>query len=381
MQSARPRVLLAPLQLGLGVQMHHHFQSRFLVDTLHNHGYCCSYSEVKKYERCASVIESISPTPSQQEYFFQYAADNVDHNVRTLDGKNTFHGMGIIAAFTPKIKTNAQIKKINVSPEDIVFKGRINLQSFVISADILANIHYECLRDLNTVYSNPNVNFIWKISPVLNFVRPLWSSFMQMIHKGEHPTNTSVLFLPIIDLNPNNPASVFSTLKFVCDHAKKFNCTPVITFDQPLWWKAYMIIQSLPENDSLRSAVVRLGGFHIQMSFLGSIGHLMKGSVIENVLEVLYSENTIGHILSGKAVSRAVRGHFIVDASLASVLTAKLLHVNAASDAEADLKVLANDTTMNCSSSNFVQELSLLMEQLLSGSITPAEVESNDLLN
>ena len=31
MQAARPRVLLAPLQFGLGVQMHHHFASRFLM--------------------------------------------------------------------------------------------------------------------------------------------------------------------------------------------------------------------------------------------------------------------------------------------------------------------------------------------------------------
>ena len=32
MQAARPRVLLAPLQFGLGVQMHHNFGSRFLID-------------------------------------------------------------------------------------------------------------------------------------------------------------------------------------------------------------------------------------------------------------------------------------------------------------------------------------------------------------
>ena len=44
MQAARPRVLLAPLQFGLGVQMHHHFASRFLIDSLHKHGFCCSYS-------------------------------------------------------------------------------------------------------------------------------------------------------------------------------------------------------------------------------------------------------------------------------------------------------------------------------------------------
>jgi len=29
----------------------------------------------------------------------QFVADNVDHNMRTLDGYNTFHRMGIISAF------------------------------------------------------------------------------------------------------------------------------------------------------------------------------------------------------------------------------------------------------------------------------------------
>lgn len=43
MQAIRPRMMIAPLQLGLGVQMHHHFASRFLVDTLHEHGFACSY--------------------------------------------------------------------------------------------------------------------------------------------------------------------------------------------------------------------------------------------------------------------------------------------------------------------------------------------------
>ena len=36
--------------------------------------------------------------------FLQWSADNVDHNSRTLDGRNTFHGMGIIAAVTPPVK-------------------------------------------------------------------------------------------------------------------------------------------------------------------------------------------------------------------------------------------------------------------------------------
>ena len=35
MQAARPRVLLAPLQIGLGLQLHHHFASRLLIESLH----------------------------------------------------------------------------------------------------------------------------------------------------------------------------------------------------------------------------------------------------------------------------------------------------------------------------------------------------------
>ena len=56
MQAIRPRVLLPPLQLGLGIQMHHHFASRFLIDTLYAHGFTCSYGEVMKYERSAWIL-------------------------------------------------------------------------------------------------------------------------------------------------------------------------------------------------------------------------------------------------------------------------------------------------------------------------------------
>ena len=42
-QAARPRVILTPLQVGLAVQLHHNFASRFLIDTLHRLGFCSSY--------------------------------------------------------------------------------------------------------------------------------------------------------------------------------------------------------------------------------------------------------------------------------------------------------------------------------------------------
>lgn len=41
-QAARPRILVEPLQIGLAVQMHHHFGSKFLIDCLNSLGFCSS---------------------------------------------------------------------------------------------------------------------------------------------------------------------------------------------------------------------------------------------------------------------------------------------------------------------------------------------------
>ena len=78
----------------------------------------------------------------------------------------------------------------------------------------------------------------------------------------------------------------------------------------------------LPESD-LKRVVLRLGAFHTQMSSLGSIRHIMKGSGLQEVLELIYSGNAVSHRLSGKAVQRAIRGHVLVNTALDALLRAK----------------------------------------------------------
>lgn len=84
-----------------------------------------------------------------------------------------------------------------------------------------------------------------------------------------------------------------------------------------------IIVTNEPETSDLKLAVLRLGGLHIEMSFLGCIGHVMSGSGLKEVLELVYATNAVGHMLSGKALARAVRGHILVD----SVLNALLVNI------------------------------------------------------
>ena len=91
----------------------------------------------------------------------------------------------------------------------------------------------------------------------------------------------------MINLDQCDPLCIYSTLRFVVSQARFYNVTPVLTFDRPLYWKALTIIQSQPNGTELNQIVLRLGGFHMQMSFLGSIGHLMAGSGLQELLEVV----------------------------------------------------------------------------------------------
>ena len=46
----------------------------------------------------------------------------------------------------------------------------------------------------------------------------------------------------------------------------------------------------------------------------------MAGSVLKEVFEEIYSEDTVKHTFSGKAVARALRGHMLTQSTLISHL-------------------------------------------------------------
>ena len=86
MKATTPRVLLAPLQLRLAVQIHHAFASQFLIDSLHEHGFSGSYAEAQKFEHSLAANQETELFPLNQSQLLQHVADNTEHNIRTLDG-------------------------------------------------------------------------------------------------------------------------------------------------------------------------------------------------------------------------------------------------------------------------------------------------------
>lgn len=75
-----------------------------------------------------------------------------------------------------------------------------------------------------------------------------------------------------------------------------------------------------PSNSPLNRVIIRLGGFHLLKSFLGAIGNIMAGSGLEECLSTVYAKNTVEQMNAGNAIARAVRGHFLVQLAIFTLL-------------------------------------------------------------
>ena len=96
-QAVKPRSVIAPVPFAIGVSVDHVCGSKWLVNLLSCLGMSLSYDEVHRFKQSVSMSQSDDLPPSYPHSFTQFVADNIDHDVCTLDGLGTLHAMGIIS--------------------------------------------------------------------------------------------------------------------------------------------------------------------------------------------------------------------------------------------------------------------------------------------
>ena len=235
--------------------------------------------------------------------------------------------MGMIAIITPGVQSSGRrVPKVVATSDDLIKIGKVNIQFYNTGNSTFDSLKYQDLYEVPDV-SDPtrSLEVLAKMARPLNVKGPSWSGFMQTVQSGSYPGKSYVLFLPMIDLNPSDMTCIYSTLWYVVTQAKRLRVAPILTFDQPLYWKALKIVINEPENSDLKSVVLRLGAFHTQMSFLGCIGYLMQNTGLHELLDNVYAPNSVTQMLCGKSVSRAVRAHILVEDALNTLLLEKAL--------------------------------------------------------
>ena len=122
-------------------------------------------------------------------------------------------------------------------------------------------------------------------------------------------------------------------------------------------------------------------GFHLLMSFSGSIGGLKKGSSLKEALRVVYAENTVPHMITRMVISRTFRGHFLVQSALTTNLF-NLFIVDSEDEAEGivkDISVEEDEKTVGIvKRENVLREFKNVTKYVKNKGKTTEDIESKD---
>ena len=330
MSASRPRSFVSPILLSVAVYIHRRYGHKDLINLLHNTGLAESYTEALRYEN-SLLLDSSRPDDTVIDGFMQFAFDNADFNTNTLDGHDTFHAMGGIKCITPAMNiersTTVPRCKENVPASITGSFGNVPIKTYKkpetpglqqITVQKLSLSPEEASRSLIRAMK---LDSLWMAGCTLEILpRPSWAGFMEkaMKNSGLYAVS-SVHALPFINLDPTKPSAIYSALMFAADECKKNDkAWCIVTFDQPLYQKASEIVAASPTN--LGNVTVRLGGFHLLMSFMGAVGNIMAGSGLEELWSKSYALSSVPHMASGHAYSRALRAHFLTQEALATIL-------------------------------------------------------------
>ncbi|CAH2989439.1 unnamed protein product [Chilo suppressalis] len=312
--AVRPRSFFSPLQLGVGTFLYKKFGSKSLINILSAMGFCAPYREITIFENsCIHRAES----EILENSFSQFVFDNADFNINTLDGHGTFHAMGGIHCVTPytSIQREKKIPRIvEIKSASVVAQlGMVPVLSYNkhksagLQAITVADV--EALRQLPSEILPTIPDLIWLYGKWSCSVGiPGWNGFMESVTANVPYERSKVICLPFINAPPSDYDTILTSLLEAVENSKRCSQkTTFITFDQPLYWKARDIVGAADPTSDLKNVVVRLGGFHLLVSFMGSIGMIMSGSGVEELFKLIYAENCVEKILAGHAYARAVR--------------------------------------------------------------------------
>ena len=104
----------------------------------------------------------------------------------------------------------------------------------------------------------------WDLPFIFEESTPNWSRMMQ---QGQaHPRSSSIISLPMINMNSGDMTCIYARLNYVHGLAPRYYVPTVTIFDQPLFWKALEIVHGLPVSHPPKDTIVRLGNFHTIMN-------------------------------------------------------------------------------------------------------------------
>ena len=276
-----------PKHIGLGSTLHQVTRSKDLVKLFHKAGHILSYDQILQVDTglAESVLNTLDeetgaviPPNLVQGSFVHFSADNIDILDETMDGKNTFYATQV--ATWQRGARMSLLNDLHPSKERTL---KVPQSMDKIDSVVVRKSNPPFIRAVKTTWYDPAQNdeehreaaratdLAFNMLRHQGVTKNGWTGFNQSLSRGEDQQVTKVGYIPIIQA-PAHEMDTLNTVVKKCMHVATAlgQRHTVITVDQALYCKLVELKWSVPEyQDKL---VVQLGGLHVSMCFLRTIG-------------------------------------------------------------------------------------------------------------
>lgn len=314
-------------QFGLGLFVHHLVRSKQLLEMLSEIGLSCTYNDVRQLTTALAkqnindeevyIPPGIDMVDQSKKNFIHASMDNFDLNEQTIDGNNTTHCMAIVVF--QKHNDNRDFVQSNISREG----------SYSLNAEEL-DFHFQNILKFNNPPDRPKpspfkpivlnreedniskkTNLAWTLFRYFKYDTPFfnWSSYNNIISENKIDVS-DIFYLPFLNNPPTEYDTIYTSMVRLLQLAKKLNQSHiVITADLAIYSKAREILWNNPP-DLKGNVTLMLGGMHLNMAYIASIGYIFGDGGLTSILTEtdIYAQNTCKMMLEGKQYSRAIRG-------------------------------------------------------------------------
>lgn len=338
-----------PLPIYLGMMIHAHTRKRELVDTLFHLGLSISYDRVLDISMDMAIAAAnqyendgvVCPLILRDGLFTTAAVDNIDHNPSSNTALDSFHGTGISLFQNRKKDTDGtkreraslqpgtSNKKIPQLPETYTILTPVTVRKKDLEIPETKGPLTNNAAPLEAALEDEkkwqkNTQRLIK-QQVQNIDDPItWAAFHSNEQRSRNFDVTITSLLPLFPDDSKSVAMIRHSMDIIKQAVEHLNPgqVPVLTVDQPLFAITKLIQWNWPEVYGEEKFVILLGGLHIEMAALATLGDLLDGSGWTNVLTQagIATAGTADSFLKGAHVKRTRHAHQVTSSALSSLL-------------------------------------------------------------
>lgn len=326
------------LQITLGTII----RDKSLIEQCAEFGITCSYAEVLRFKKsvahAASKEKNLQGLMDSRTGLIQTVADNFDTNIASPNGLKSTHSLALLLTQVQESTDHIQNPKTpaikRLRKEDLKIEHTLPMTVERYNGPRKPDMPQACARQpilplrilaakIITLNRAQLTDYIFLKKITHDSSTPEYNGFnTEMARKQGHTIKpaTKAIYTPLIDMKPSDPDTVMTAM--VESQRLTQQCNQLVTLftvDQQLYRVAVDVLWAYPQK--FKNIIPRLGGMHMLMSFIGTVGTLMANSGLEALMNAAFGG--VQKMLTGKKFPQCVRAlRMVVEELLRDVIPA-----------------------------------------------------------